>query len=92
MSAFLKKINITCLESTELVEKQACFGLKIDERLKLLLHEKQCPACRNYHRQSRWMDEVLSSVISKPIDNQGISPLPAPIGLKELIIKRINSL
>lgn len=58
-----EKANIfefSCRKATELVEKRSVFRLTLVEKTQLFLHSLVCDGCRQYVKQSRTIDQLLS--------------------------------
>ncbi len=53
------KIFLSCQKATELVEKNQITGLSCKEKLQLGMHKAMCGACKNYEKQSRYIDVLL---------------------------------
>ncbi len=53
------KIFLSCQKTTELVEKRQIAGLSCKEKLQLGIHKAMCGACKNYEKQSHYIDVLL---------------------------------
>ena len=75
---------LSCLKASELIEKKIHFGLSFKEKIQLSLHKTMCDACRNYEKQSLFIEKSIeSSIKSKKIE-------PDIDALKEHIVARID--
>ncbi len=74
----------SCLKATELVEKKQIAGLSCKEKLQLGLHKAMCGACKNYERQSLFIDVLL---YEREKDHQ--QPHINPLELQQRIKKRL---
>lgn len=61
MNILVKRLMISCRESTLLTERKLSTGLGLWEQLKLNIHQRLCSYCKNYEDQSRLIDKVLQS-------------------------------
>jgi len=52
-------IFLSCLRTTGLIEKRLCFRLSFKERIQVRMHLTMCNACKNYDKQSAFLDTVL---------------------------------
>jgi len=86
MSQVIQKLFLSCRKATELVEKKQLAGLSCKENLQLTTHKLMCYACRNYEKQSYFIDFILKNQDKKP----GIPGPPSP-DLKIRIKKEIKS-
>ncbi len=59
MSKMGHSILLSCRKATELVEKKQIAGLSCKEKLQLGLHKAMCGACKNYEKQSLYIDVLL---------------------------------
>ena len=83
MNRIIQIILLSCLKTTELVEKKFHFKLSFKEKLQLKLHLASCDICMKYSKQSQLIEEGLA-VLHKPGDYQ--------TDTKKLKIKICNSL
>ncbi|MFQ6610158.1 MAG: hypothetical protein ACE5D7_05085 [Fidelibacterota bacterium] len=56
---------LSCLKTTELIEKKIRFGLSWVENLQLRFHKSMCDACRNYEKQNQLLEDGLSELIKR---------------------------
>ena len=60
---------LSCLKASELIEKKIHFGLSFKEKIQLSLHKTMCDACRNYEKQSLFIEKSIeSSIKTKKIE------------------------
>ncbi len=55
------KLFSSCHKATELVEKRQIAGLSCKEKLQLGIHKVMCGACKNYEKQSLYIDVLLKN-------------------------------
>ncbi len=87
MKKLLRKMMISCLKSTELMEKRTLFGLTFYEKMNLFLHKSMCDACRAYEKQSKQLDNFLGKHIHDA-DEKDV-PLVVNNDLKKDIISNL---
>ena len=78
---------LSCRKATLLIEKQSVARLSLKERVQLRLHKSMCDACTAYEKQSRKIDQLLSSNLNDPNNQQQVINNP---GLKERINKHLD--
>lgn len=55
----MKKWMLNCRTATELIEKRHREQLSLSERWKLFTHALMCSACRQYKKQSLWLERLF---------------------------------
>jgi len=60
---------LSCKKATELIEKKHAFSLNPIERMQLFLHTSMCNACRNYEKQSKFLDNYLCQYLGMMEDH-----------------------
>jgi len=55
----MKKIFLSCIKASELVEKKNHFELTIKEKFQLRIHMLICKPCVNYEKQSLLLEKGL---------------------------------
>ncbi len=81
----LRRMMISCVKSTELMEKRNIVGLSAYEKVNLFLHKSMCDACTAYEKQSKMIDKILHRHIHDVAESE--IPVTSNSELKE----RINS-
>ncbi len=84
MKKLMKKIMLSCIRATELVEKKIHFKLSFKERIQLAMHLAFCKACSNYKKQSYIIENTVPNIKFKEVPKEDLQPL------KEEIIKKIS--
>ncbi len=56
---------IQCEKATELIDKRSASGISFSEWLRLKLHTAMCDACRNYQKQSKFLDKILNKKLKE---------------------------
>jgi len=59
---------LSCLKTTELIEKKALSSLSLKEKVQLIIHKRICGACAEYEKQSKFIDNFLKKHIHKTDD------------------------
>lgn len=59
MSSVMKKVMLSCLKATELIEKKLLFKLSFIEGVQLFFHKKVCHTCSAYEKQSVLIDQAI---------------------------------
>ncbi len=59
MAEMGNKIFLSCQKATELVEKKQITGLSCKQKFQLILHKAMCGVCKNYEKQSHYIDVLL---------------------------------
>ena len=82
----MRRVMLNCREATLLVEKEEDKGLKLKEKIQLVMHTGMCNACTNYKKQShliqQWLDRWLMSENYPAREQQQI--------LKDKILQKIE--
>ena len=86
MRKVIQKLFLSCRKATELVEKKQLAGLSCKENLQLTTHKLMCYACRNYQKQSYFIDLILKNQEKNPSN-----PEPPKPDLKIKIKKSLHS-
>jgi predicted methyltransferase MtxX (methanogen marker protein 4) len=73
MMKLLRRMMISCIKSTELMEKRNVVGLSPYEKINLFFHKSMCDACTAYEKQSKLIDKLLHRHIHSAIEGN-ISP------------------
>lgn len=60
MAEMGQRFFLSCQKVTELVEKKQMQGLSCKEMFQLGLHKAMCSACKNYEKQSHYIDVLLN--------------------------------
>ncbi len=66
MANLVNSIMLSCRKATELIEKEQLVGLSFGERMQLKTHKMMCDACRNYEKQSEFIESILKKLPDKP--------------------------
>lgn len=61
----MKLIMISCRKATELIEKKQVVGLTPLERIRLNIHSSMCETCKQWEKQSQFLDKSLNRFINK---------------------------
>ena len=61
MIKMMNWLMLSCIKSTELMEKESIVGLSRKEKLQLRLHTSMCDGCRAYQKQSALIDKLLKN-------------------------------
>jgi hypothetical protein len=85
MMKLLRRMMISCIKSTELMEKRNVVGLSPYEKINLFFHKSMCDACTAYEKQSKMIDKLLHRHIHDVTESE--VPILSNSDLKE----RINS-
>lgn len=56
---------LSCKKATELIEKKDLAGLDPIQNMQLSLHLMMCKACKDYEKQSLFLDEIISMQMKK---------------------------
>ena len=83
----MKFLMLSCLKTTELVEKKNFSGLSLKEKVQLSIHKRMCGACAEYEKQSKFIDNFMKRHIHN-IDDAGI-PQSQNDELKEKIKSKL---
>lgn len=59
MMKLLRRMMISCIKSTELMEKKIFVGLTSKEKINLFFHKSMCDACTAYQKQTILMEKLL---------------------------------
>lgn len=59
------KLKISCFKATELIDKRSVLKLSTRENIQLVLHKCICKACREYEKQSTFLNHLLDQHIQK---------------------------
>ena len=76
---------ISCIKSTELMEKRNLVGLNPYEKINLFLHKSMCDACTTYEKQSRLIEKFLHKHI------HDVSESEIPVLSNNDLRERINA-
>lgn len=69
MKKLMHTLMLSCLKATELIEKQFVVKLSTSEKIRLAMHKSMCAACKNYEKQSQFIDKALSkNKMKKPVE------------------------
>lgn len=71
----MQLLLLSCYKATELIEKKLDFKLTFKEKIQLEAHKRVCSACRNYEKQSHFMNEALKHTPKVPEKNIDLSGL-----------------
>lgn len=83
-----KKLWLSCLKATELIDKKSVVKLSVRENLQLKMHTSICNACKEYEKQSIFLSTLISTHIQKTnIENLQIVENKS---LKFSILRKIN--
>jgi hypothetical protein len=52
--------QFSCRKATELIEKRSLVGLTFVEAAMLFVHSLVCDGCKEYAKQSKFLDELMS--------------------------------
>jgi hypothetical protein len=63
MKKLMNRLMLSCTKATELAEKKINFKLNTIESIQLKMHTLMCSACRNYQKQSIFIDKALKKSI-----------------------------
>lgn len=84
-----KKFMLSCKKATELMEKRNVVPLSFKERLQLNMHKKMCDICSMYEKQSKFIDNALTTHYKNhPVD----STITLDESIKKKIQERIKNL
>lgn len=81
----LQRMMISCIKSTELMEKRNLVGLNLYEKINLTLHKSMCDACTTYEKQSKLIEKFLHKHI------HDVSESEIPVLPNNDLKERINS-
>ncbi|MEO8416512.1 MAG: hypothetical protein ABI472_22805 [Ginsengibacter sp.] len=79
----MNKMMLSCVKATELMELKEVVRLRIIEKIQLRMHVAVCSGCRNYRKQTKLINDLLS---------ENFNTMPATPGTDELeaaIIKKL---
>lgn len=80
---------LSCKKVTELIEKESLFQLSAKERMRLKLHASMCAGCKNYQKQSQFIDAIIKQLM---ITDLGISTIKKEDeALKNRIINTLSA-
>ncbi len=85
MMKLLRRMMISCIKSTELMEKRNLVGLNPYEKINLFLHKSMCDACTTYEKQSRLIEKFLHKHV------HDVSESEIPVLSNDDLKERINS-
>lgn len=85
MSKLVNSIMLSCKKATELIEKNQVSGLSFKESLQLKAHKMVCEACRNYEKQSIFLEKVIQKQFNKPTGD-----FHPDIDLKKIIKQKLE--
>jgi len=84
-------LMLSCEKATELIEKKIAFSLSPRERMQLFMHTSMCNACRNYEKQSKFLDKCLCHFYDPAEKHpEEIPPTHASDDFKKKIISEIE--
>lgn len=66
----IKKLLLSCQAATALMEKKHREEISRSERIRLAIHLALCSACRQYERQSAWMENLFRKERSAAPDQE----------------------
>ncbi|MBI1305229.1 MAG: hypothetical protein GC181_01295 [Bacteroidetes bacterium] len=78
------KLNISCLEAVNFIDRKHTSGLNIREKLALRIHKGICKYCLRYDRQQEWINEALNRLNDQNVDTSELEDLKKKI--KEAIL------
>jgi predicted anti-sigma-YlaC factor YlaD len=63
-------LMFSCVQATEIIEKQFYTEITLSEKVKLYLHRNMCDACREYYGQSVFLDQFLRRYKEKNVKRE----------------------
>lgn len=72
MKNLQKKLFLSCLKVTEILEKSKVVPLKLSEKIRLKIHLSMCKACRDYSNQSDSLDTMFKN-LKRAVDDDEIN-------------------
>ncbi|HMO40217.1 MAG TPA: hypothetical protein PKC76_18290 [Saprospiraceae bacterium] len=78
---------LSCKSATQLMEKAHTVGLTRKEKWQLWMHTKLCDACRQYERQSRFLEQLFQRYLGMQNPR---SPAPPDDKLEARILQKLK--
>jgi hypothetical protein len=90
MKKLMQLLLLSCKRATELIEKKLLTKLSFREKVQLTMHKSMCDACTAYEKQSKLIDELLSTHIHKEVDGIKSDAIVENEDLKKKILEKIE--
>ena len=83
----INKLMLSCRTATELIEKRQREEISRVERIQLSIHVALCAICRQYEKQSAWIDRIFQRK-REVVSDQQINP--DTLALEKKILRNLE--
>lgn len=90
MMRIMNFLMLSCRKATELMEKRMLTHLRPVEKVQLFMHKQMCDGCRQYEKQSHFIDKMFKAKAATEITATSSKTLPEEV--KKRIVNELEKI